>query len=160
MEKVELLASLDRAIRAEEQAHSFYQTAAQKTRDLGGAAMFQELAAFEGHHRDRLVALRDSLKKADAWIEYKGRDLSKRPTAEAAARSGVDERTDALGALRVAIEAEERAETEYRALASQTADQLGRRMFERLAQEESMHRKLLDDQYYALTNKGVWVWGD
>jgi len=88
---------------SEEQARSFIRLRHRNARP-GGAAMFQELAAFEGHHRDRLVALRDSLRKADTWIEYKGRDLSKRPTAEAAGRSGVDERNRRVGRPEVAIE--------------------------------------------------------
>jgi len=29
-----------------------------------------------------------------------------------------------------------------------------------LAEEESLHEKILNDQYYSLHNTGVWSWGD
>jgi len=72
----------------------------------------------------------------------------------------LDAATEYLEALRLAIAAEEKAESEYKKLAAHADDSNGRQMFERLAEEEAIHRKVLDDQYYALSNKGLWLWGD
>ena len=160
MDTKEALAALDGAIRAEENARSFYRSAADRTSDPAGASMFRELADFEEHHRERLVALRTSLAGDGKWIPYAGRDLSAGASTEARGRSVAGPSTDALEALQIAIQAEERAEAEYKALAEKTRDADGKRMFERLASEEAMHRRVLDDQYYSLTNRGVWVWGD
>lgn len=160
MERTDILSAIDRAIDAEEKARTFYADAAQKTDDPAGTDMFRELAEFETHHKERLQALKQSLEAHSAWIHYEGRTFSKTPAAEAAGRPSAGEHADALEALRIAIAAEEKAEGEYKALAHAADDEAGRRMFERLAEEEAMHRKLLDDQYYALSNRGVWLWGD
>ena len=88
------------------------------------------------------------------------RELSKTPSGEAAGQRSSGEHADALEALRIAIGAEEKAIGGYQALANQAADANGKEMFTRLAAEEEMHRKVLDDQYYALTNQGLWLWGD
>jgi hypothetical protein len=122
--------------------------------------MFRELADFEAHHRTHLTALKNSLAGDGSWIVYEGRDLSKTPASEAQGRPAVGDHADALEALRLAIAAEEKAVTEYKALAEVAGNELGRKMFRRLAEEESTHRKLLDEQYLALANRGVWFWND
>ena len=160
MEKTNLINAIDRAIAAERQAQEFYLAAAEKTDDAGGASMFRELAAFESHHQEHLEALKTSINTDGGWIQYPARNLSKVPVAEASGRKSSGEHSDALEALRLAISAEEKAEAEYTALAEQADDANGKQMFTRLAEEEALHRKVLDDQYYALTNSGLWLWGD
>lgn len=160
MEKTQVLSALDRAIQAEREANAFYASAAAKTDDAGGAQMFRELAEFERHHEEHLKQLKASLEAKGSWISYAGRKISKVPAAEAQGRAAVGAHATALEALRIAIAAEEKAINEYKTLAKAAPDTKGRDMFEKLAAEEGLHRKLLDDQYYALTNRGVWLWGD
>lgn len=160
MEKTDLLQAIDRAVRAEIAAAEFYQEAARKTDDPGGVAMFQELAAFEKTHQAQLENLKASLASGRGAPEYPGKSFTKTPRAEAAGRKVVGDHADTLEALSLAIAAEERAESEYQALAEAAPDHSGAQLFRKLAEEESMHRRLLDDQYYALTNRGVWLWGD
>ena len=156
----DILEAIDRAIDAETKASAFYADAAGRTKDPGGAAMFRELSEFEAHHRERLTALRASLQGEGKWIVYEGRDLSKTPPSEAGGRPAPGDSADALEALRLAIAGEEKAQAEYRALSEASGNEAGRAMFRRLADEEGMHRKLLDEQYLALANKGVWFWND
>jgi len=73
---------------------------------------------------------------------------------------GTGANTGAIEALRIAIEGEEATESGYRSLAAEAANEAGREMFARLAAEEAMHRRLLDDQLPSLVNEGVWLWGD
>jgi len=160
MEKTQILSALDRAIQAEREANVFYASAAAQTDDAGGAQMFRELAEFERHHEEHLRELKKALEAKGDWIQYAGRDISKVPAAEAKGRKAAGAHASALEALRIAIAAEEKAITEYQALAKGAPDAKGRDMFQKLAAEEELHRKLLDDQYYALTNRGVWLWGD
>lgn len=160
MEKTQILDALDRAIRAEHDAQAFYTDAAQTTDDAGGARMFRELAAFEAHHERHLRELKASLENSGAWTRYPAREFSKVPAAEGSTRKGPGGHADALEALRLAIAAEEKAMAEYEFLARGAPDEAGRQMFRRLAEEEAGHRRLLDDQYYHLLNRGVWVWGD
>lgn len=158
--KTDILAALDAAIQGEAEAQAFYRAAAEKTDDPGGRAMFGELAAFEAHHEELLTALKQSLAAGQGWITYEGRTLAKVPASEVKGAPTPGAHTDALEALRLAIAAEQKAEAQYRALGRSAADRAGREMFERIAAEEALHRKLLDDQFFALTNRGVWQWGD
>jgi len=160
MLKTDILAALDAAIQGEAEAQAFYRAAAEKTDDPGGRAMFLELVEFEAHHQQHLEALKQSLSAGGAWVSYEGRTLSKVPAGEIAGTPAPGAHSGALEALRVAIGAEEKAEAQYRALSREAPDAAGREMFERMAAEEAGHRKLLDDQFYALSNHGVWVWGD
>ena len=154
-----LIEILDRAIQAETEASEFYSSAARTTDNAGGREMFLELAAFEDHHRRHLDLLRASLASKGGFIAYPARGLERGAEAKTS-RAAAGPHDDSLTALRTAIDAEKRAEAQYREIAGKLADESGRAMFLRLAEEESMHRRILDDQYYALTNRGEWVWGD
>lgn len=162
METTDILAALDAAIRGEEEAQAFYLKAAEQTDDPKGCDMFRELAEFEGHHKEHLEGLRASLAAGETVGSYQGRDLPEYAEAkiEGAGAATPGEHADALEALRVAIAAEERAASEYRALAEGATDETGQQMFARLAEEEVRHSRLLNDQFYSLTNHGIWLWGD
>ena len=60
----------------------------------------------------------------------------------------------------MAIKEEQKARKYYLEMAQKTADPLGKDMFKKLAREEEMHEKVLNDQFYSLSNKGIWTWGD
>lgn len=164
MDPTLLAQELDTAISGEQEAQAFYAAAAQSTDDPSGAAMFRQMAELEGHHRTHLLALRESLARGGGWPAYVERPLPGKVTACAIGSGASSENScahaDAITALRTALSAEERSEAHYRKLAQAVADQEGRAFFTRLADEEAMHRRLLDDQIYNLANQGVWVWGD
>ena len=56
----------------------------------------------------------------------------------------------------IAIKNEENAKQKYLDLASKTEIPQGKAMFSRLAQEEEGHWRLLSDEYYHITNDGMW----
>ena len=72
---------------------------------------------------------------------------------------GQDQLTD-MDALKLAIREEKKAEAYYRSMAELTKDPRGKDMYKRLAGEEELHEKILNDQYYSLHNTGIWSWGD
>ena len=72
---------------------------------------------------------------------------------------GQDQLT-AMDALKLGIRAEKKAGSYYRSMAELTKDPRGKDMYKRLASEEELHEKLLNDQYYSLHNTGIWSWGD
>jgi rubrerythrin len=65
-----------------------------------------------------------------------------------------------MDALKIAVREEKKAQAYYRSMAELTKDPRGRDMYKRLASEEALHEKLLNDQYYSLHNTGLWSWGD
>jgi rubrerythrin len=158
--RFDLMEALREALRAEQEAQASYKEAARRTVDPTGRKMFLEFAAFEGHHREHLEALIASLASGAKWVAYPGRDLQKGPKVRPGVDRATAEHTGAFEALHIAVEAEEAPEARYRSLALEASDEAGRGTFARLAAEEAMRRRLLDDQLYTLVNEGVWLWGD
>lgn len=148
------------AMQAEREAFLHYLKASRGTRDPRGREMFRQLSGFEANHYRKLRTLSESLEAKGEWIAYDGTSL--KPGAQplkAEKLSGPDRLND-LDALKIAIQAEKKAQAYYRSMAELTGDGRGKEMFRRLAEEEALHEKLLNDQYYALHNTGIWSWGD
>jgi rubrerythrin len=151
--------AIELAIEAERKAAAFYAAAADKAIDPRGRDMFRQLARFEQGHYEYLLGARDSLAAGKDYPVYPGTDFE--PT-RFDARVPIDEaaKSDLVGAITIAIDAERRAEAEYRRLAEAARGDAGRAFFLRLAQEEGLHEKVLAIQFYAIANQGQWTWGD
>jgi rubrerythrin len=148
---------------AENDAHNFYSRASQKTRNPKGRDMFSQLADFEKNHFLHLKELYDSIKEEGKWISYPGTTFSakaKKTRAGLAPKGGVETQAGDLDALSMAIKEERKAQNNYRKMAEETTDPLGKDMFKKLAREETLHERILNDQYYSLNSNGVWTWGD
>jgi rubrerythrin len=148
------------AMEAEKDAYQVYSKAAKKTTNPKGRDMFQQLSEFEMNHYRKLKELLASLQEKGEWILYGGTSLKKKtiPLKTAKAK-GREELTD-MDALKMAIREEKKARAYYRSMAELTKDPRGRDMYKRLADEEALHERLLNDQYYSLHNTGIWSWGD
>ena len=151
------------AMDAEMKAHKKYTQAAQKSSNPKGKDMFSQLAAFELNHYNNLKALFDSLSDGKGWTTYAGTQFSNPPASgeeESSAREKEEIKDDVLAILSKAIEGEKKACEYYNKLAEETSDPAGKKMFKKLSEEEKLHTKILNDQWYSLNNQGVWVWGD
>jgi rubrerythrin len=147
---------------AEMEAHNYYTQSAQKTANPRGQDMFNQLAAFELSHYNNLKSLLDSLNEGTGWIQYVGTQFpDSSDSVEGENPSAKEEiKDDELSILSKAIEDEKKASEYYNNLADETDDPSGKAMFKKLAEEENLHTKILNDQWYSLNNKGVWIWGD
>jgi len=85
--------------------------------------------------------------------------MKKIPLQASMPSKGQDQLTD-MDALNIGIREEKKAEAYYRSMAELAKDPRGKDMYKRLAEEEALHEKILNDQYYSLHNTGVWSWGD
>ncbi len=151
------------AMEAEMDAHNFYSKAAQKTKNPKGRDMFSQLADFEKNHFHHLKALYDSLKQGGKWILYSGTTFSekgKKVSRDLTIGEEVGSQAGDLDALSMAVKEERKAQKYYDEMAKKTTDSLGGDMFKKLAREEELHERVLNDQFYSLTNKGLWTWGD
>ena len=149
--------AIELAIQAELNDHQFYKDASEKVSSGHGKDMLRQLANFEISHYNKLMELRDSLKASGAYVEYAGTEFG--PVEKGEGSSTVAHRDDVLNILKLAINAEEGAYERYNHLASVTDDPKGKNMFVKLAAEEELHRRILSDQFYQISNKGAWVWG-
>lgn len=156
------LEAIKRAMDAEMAAHAHYSQSAKKAANPKGKDMFSQLAAFELNHYNSLKALLDSLQGGTGWTAYAGTHFSDTtPVPEGKDSSREEALTDdVLSILSKAIEDEKKASDYYTVLAKETADPAGKELFTKLAEEEKVHTKILNDQWYSLNNQGIWLWGD
>ena len=148
------------AMGAEKDAYQAYSKAAKQTRNPKGRDMFQQLSEFEMNHYQKLKELLKSLQEKGEWILYEGTSLKKKTISLKTQKSKGQEQLTDMDALKIAIREEKKAQAHYRAMAELTKDSRGRDMYKRLANEEALHEKLLNDQFYSLHNTGIWSWGD
>jgi rubrerythrin len=147
------------AMEAEKEAQKVYAKAAKMTKNPRGKDMFQQLSEFEMNHYQKLKGLLKSLEEKGEWVLYEGTSLKKKKIPLKTEKLKGQDLTD-LDALKIAIREEKKAQAYYRSLAELTKDPRGKDMYKRLAGEEELHEKLLNDQYYSLHNTGIWSWGD
>ena len=148
------------AMEAEKDAYQAYSKAAKQTKNPKGRDMFQQLSEFEMNHYRKLKDLLTSLQEKGEWILYGGTSLKKKAIPLKTAKAKGQEQLTDMDALKMAIREEKKSQAYYRSMAEVTKDPLGRDMYKRLADEEVLHERLLNDQYYSLHNTGVWSWGD
>jgi rubrerythrin len=148
------------AIEAEKEAYQNYLKLAKKTKNPKGKDMFQQLSEFEVNHYQKLKSLLKTLQEKGEWILYQGTSLKKKPVSGKAEKPKGQEQLTDMDALKIAVQEEKKAEAFYRSMAELTSDARGRDMYKRLANEEALHEKVLNDQYYSLHNTGIWSWGD
>jgi len=148
------------AMEAEKDASHAYSKAAKKTTNPKGRDMFQQLSEFEMNHYQRLKDLLLSLQAKGEWILYKGTSLKKKTIPLKTPKPKGQEQLTDMDALKMAIREEKKSHAYYRSMAELTQDPLGKDMYKRLADEEALHERLLNDQYYSLHNTGLWSWGD
>ena len=150
------------AMDAEMEAHNYYSQSAKTTANPKGKDMFNQLSAFELSHYNNLKSLLDSLNEGTGWIQYAGTQFLDNPKSMEGGNFPAKEemKDDELSILSKAIEDEKKASGYYNKLADETDDPSGKAMFKKLSEEENLHTKILNDQWYSLNNKGIWVWGD
>jgi rubrerythrin len=155
--------AIEMAMLAETKARQFYLDAVKVVANERGKNLLQQLADFEQKHFDKLGELKASLEKANKYVKYKGTEFVPVTSAMKAEISGKIEpnKDDALNILTLAIEAENKASEHYQKMADMTNDELGKDMFLRMAKEENLHSRILNDEFFQLSNQGgVWLWGD
>jgi len=151
------------AMAAEERARAFYLDAKEKVSNAEAQNLLDQLAAFEQYHFEKLAALFDSLSQEKGYIAYTPPDI----TLPAVSHSLEGGRTSkehhpetVIKVLSTAIDAEKSARSHYEELAEQSADPEGRAMFRQLAEEEHTHYRILSDELYNLSNRGLWIWSE
>ena len=160
MTEAAMLEAIDAAMEAEKDAAQFYRSASKHTGNDRGKQMLESLAKFEDAHFRILDTLKKSMTQGGVFEGYNGTTLEeKRPEAPAKAMDKQSLETD-MDALKVAIASERSAQRHYEEMAEgATAPEIAA-LFRKLAEEESLHEKVLNDQFLALSNEGFWTWGE
>ena len=151
------------AMEAELKAQAFYTEAAAAVQDPQGRDLLARLAAFEQYHYQKLAELAHALDADGTFIDYESRTVEQfAPLIDDGETAGTElaDLQDMPAILGKAIENEKIAGQQYRSLAEMAEDPQGRAMFRDLANEEAMHQRILEDEFFSLSNKGVWGWSE
>ncbi|MFQ6094301.1 MAG: ferritin family protein [bacterium] len=152
----DMLGAIELAMEAENKAHDFYRKGAEVTEHPQGKELFLQLADFEKSHYNYLKKLHDSLSGSGQYIEYGGTSFSKSGIETRGEIEGEPKKDEVIDILNMAIEAERKEQKRYADLAKQTTDSSGQKMFKKLSEEEGLHLRILNDEFYNLTNRGGW----
>ena len=156
---VGILEAIDIAMEAEMKAQQFYADAAKRVINVRGRNLLEQLADFEQNHYNKLKTLKDALTSSGEYIKYEGTEF--KPFKAEVTGTLESDKAGVLDVLKIAIDAETKAKDHYTKMAEATNDPEGKAMFEKLADEEDFHRRILNDEFYNLSNEGgTWTWGD
>lgn len=158
------LEALRQAMDLEQRGNQFYLEAAKRTKDPRGKEMFRSLARDEVMHLNTVQRQYEALSRGEDWLPLTGAperpvDLEKPllpPDRETLDRTIRAEASD-IDALHFALQFENDAYDLYRKAAAETADPVGRKMYEWLNDAELTHFSLLMLNYEYLTRVGHWL---
>jgi rubrerythrin len=148
---------LQEAMKSELEAKKFYNDAAIKAQSKAGKKFFHELAEFENNHYERLKKMIQAHHENQDYIKEKESqsDLIIKPEIKGEFEPNKDEIIDIIN---LAIDAEKKAQERYSKIAEIIHDENGKKIFNRLALEERNHQRILEDEFYQLSNNGVIIW--
>ena len=163
-ENIAALQALRQAIRLEQDGYKFYTEAAERTADPRGRETFLSLADDEKLHLRIVRDQHEALSAGKEWVsfsealELKPVDVDKplfSPEREALEKAIGPEASD-TDALLLAIQKENESYELYRQAATETADPVGKEMYQRLASQERVHFDILMLNYEHLIGTGSW----
>lgn len=156
------LDALQVALTNEMREHEFYLNNALRTANAVGKAMFQQIAAEELEHYERLQQLSEIWKKQGKWpatvpLQVKNttvKDVLKALVKKAANTPAGD--ADDLQAISTAIDFEAKGAAFYARLRDQSSEPREKAFFALLASIEQEHFSSLKDTEEYLTNPAGW----
>ncbi len=136
------------AIEFETDGRAFFLEAAKKTSDYFGRIIFNSLAEEELDHVERIKAIDRSLRNSGQWPSEEDHAEKHRENIFEEARMHMDktveDRTDDLQAVKVAMDLEEKGYRFYSDLAAHAVDSREKEFYRRLAAEEKRHLQILE----------------
>jgi rubrerythrin len=156
-ENVDVDDLLIEAMDSEIKSKQFYKEASMKAKSQAGKKLFQELAEFEQNHYERIKAIIESRNQG---LEIKDSVQGHTTHAIRAEIEGEIEanKDEVITEIHLAIESEKNAQLRYQRIAEIIDDDEGKQIFKRFVEEERNHQKILEDQFYHISNKGTIVW--
>ncbi len=145
------------AMNSENKAKKFYLYASSKAQSKAGKILFKELADFEQNHYNRVKKIIDNLTNDEKiTCEEPCQEI---PSVQSEIEGELEPNKDEIiDILDLAIKSEKEACQRYERIAEMINDEEGKKIFNVLANEESNHQKILEDEFYHISNKGVIIW--
>jgi rubrerythrin len=158
------LQALHTALTLEQDGRRFYSSAAERTSEPKGKAMFRALADDEVLHAKVIQGQIDSLTRQGGWVLPEGigeaaadLDTPLFPEGTAAFQDAVRSDASDMDALLFALKLENDSFDLYVEQAKAVQDPNARRVYEYLADAERTHFDLLMLNYESLSTAGIWA---
>ena len=147
------------AMNSEIKAKEFYLKASLKAQSNAGKNLFNELANFEHEHYEKVKEIIEALSN-DKEI-FCNEPCKEIMSVKSEVKGEIEENKDEIiNLLNLAIESEKDAQQRYKTISETIEDEEGKKIFDILAQEERNHQRILEDEIYQMSNKGVIIWGE
>lgn len=145
------------AMNSELEAKKFYNDASSKAQSQAGKNLFKELAEFEQNHYDKVKKIIYSHTNS---IDFEmATDTQSVPIINAEVEGEFEPNKDEIvTVVNLAIEAEKKAQERYAKIADLFEDDKSKQIFFNLSQDEKNHQRILEDEFYNLSNKGTIIW--
>lgn len=158
------LAILNQAMQLEKDGREFYLKAARGTSDEKGQAIFRTLASDERNHLNLIQKQQRALTRQSKWVsspQVKPTPIvlnnSLFPKGREALEKAVGQKSADRDALLFGLDIETKSYDLYRKAALETANEIGKSMFEFLAGEEKRHFDILMMRYDFLFGPVAWT---
>jgi rubrerythrin len=144
------------AMNSEKRAKEFYIQASSKAESGSGKKMFKELAEFEENHYERIKHIINSINE-DNKMDIK--EIQEISYVKSEIEGEIEtNKNEISNIILTAIESEKEAQKRYLKIAELFEDDEGKQIFEGLANDERNHQRILEDQFYNISNKGLIIW--
>jgi rubrerythrin len=147
---------LEKAMYSEIKAREFYLDASEKAQSHAGKKLFKELAAFEQNHYNKVKKIIES-KNSGIKIKESSSDVLKDFKSEIEGEFEPN-KDEIINVLNLAIESEKEAQIRYEKIAEMFEEEVEKNIFNNMANDERNHQKILEHQFYHISNKGVIIW--
>ncbi len=151
---------LNKALVIELEGRKFYLECMAKTNHAGGREMFRYLAEEEWIHYEKIETLyhREFEKE---YKEYKKIQSAKEPQSgifpKRVPGGNIDNKSDALDALNIALKAEDNSVLLYERLAGGSKNEKLKKVFTQLVLEEKKHYLILEKEIESVTGTGAYT---
>ena len=144
------------ALNSELEAKKFYNDASEKAKSQAGKNLFRELADFEHNHYERVKKIIESRSNQ---IDIKSENVQDVKKINSEIEGEFEPNKDEIvTVINMAIDAEKKAQERYSKIAEMIEDNESKIIFQNLALDEKNHQRILEDEFYHLSNKGTIIW--
>ena len=145
------------AMNSEIKAKEFYEDATTKAESQAGKKLFKELSEFEQNHYERVKKI---IENRDKGLKIEKPEFTQDiPMIRSEVTGEFENNKDEIVTIiNLAIESEKNAHERYKRIAEMIDDEDGKNVFNDLAMEERNHQRILEDEFYQLSNQGTIIW--
>lgn len=145
------------AMKSELEAKNFYINASNKAQSQAGKNLFKDLSEFEQNHYEKVKNIIESLEN-EINIDISAEEQNIKHIESEVEGEFEPNKDEIVTVINLAIESEKNALERYEKISTMFEDEESKKIFNSLAQDERNHKRILEDQFYQLSNRGIIIW--